>query len=163
MSTVSLDLLVRANGTEDNLGETASFEWAICDSSNNFEGLLDDGDGQMSSVVNKSRDVILGHFWELFLEDTFEAGQDDERFALVVVVDYSEFDFTIALFDDSGLEFIVSMYAHIHSFNVVTFSGNGIRLISGFFSGGSAESSCLMRFDGVGDDGSSSALRLPSV
>jgi hypothetical protein len=44
----------------------------------------------------------------------------------------------------------------------LTFSGNGILLISGFFSGGSAESSCLMRFDGVGDDGSSSALRLPS-
>lgn len=44
----------------------------------------------------------------------------------------------------------------------LTFSGKGIGFIACFFSG-SADSLCLMRFDGVGDDGSSSALRFAPV
>jgi hypothetical protein len=37
------------------------------------------------------------------LEDTFEAREDYEGFALAVVVDYAEFDFAVTFFDDSGL------------------------------------------------------------
>lgn len=104
MRTVSLDLLVRANGAKDNFGKLAAFEGSIGDAAHDFEGLLDDGDGQMGSIVDESRDVVLGHFGELLLEDTFEAGKNNEGLALVVVVDHAEFDFAIALLEDGGLE-----------------------------------------------------------
>jgi hypothetical protein len=46
---------------------------------------------------------------------------------------------------------------------ILTFSGNGIAgMMRGFFSG-SIDSLCLTRFVAVGDDGSSVALRFPSV
>lgn len=113
MGTVSFDLLVRTNGAEDNLGETAPFEGSIGNSPYNLEGLLDDGDRQVSSIVNKSRNIILRHLGELFLKDAFEAGQNDERLALVVVVDYSEFDLAIALLNNSRLKRLLSAYVQI--------------------------------------------------
>lgn len=58
----------------------------------------------MGSIVDESRDVVLGHFGELLLEDALEAGEDDEGFALVIVVDYAKFDFAIALLEDGGLD-----------------------------------------------------------
>lgn len=103
MRTVSLDLLVGTDGAKNDFGELAAFERPIGDTAHDLEWLLDNGDGKMGSIVDESRDVVLGHFRELFLEDAFEAGEDDERFALVVVVDHAEFDFAVALFDDGRL------------------------------------------------------------
>lgn len=104
MRTVSLDLLVGADGAKDDFGKLAAFEGSVGDAAHDFEGLLDDGDGQMGSIVDESRDVVLGHFGELLLEDALEAGKDDEGFALVIVVDHAEFDFAIALLEDGGLD-----------------------------------------------------------
>lgn len=103
MRAVTFDLLVRTNGAEDNLGEAAALEGTVCDAADDLEGLLDDGDGQVGTVVDKARDVILGHLGELFLEDALQAGEDDEGLAIVVVVYYTELDFAGALFDDGGL------------------------------------------------------------
>lgn len=104
MRAVSLDLLVGTDGAKDDFGKLAAFKGSVGDAADDFEGLLDDGDGQMGSIVDESRNVVLGHFGELLLEDALEAGEDDERFALVVVVDYAEFDFAIALLEDGGLD-----------------------------------------------------------
>jgi hypothetical protein len=41
MCSIALDLLVRGNGTEDDLSELATFEGAVCDSSNDLKGLFD--------------------------------------------------------------------------------------------------------------------------
>lgn len=107
--TVSLDLLVGADGAKDDFGKLAAFEGSVGDAAHDFEGLLDDGNGQMGSIVDESRDVVLGHFRELLLEDALEAGEDDEGFALVIVVDHAEFDFAIALLEDGRLEKKISI------------------------------------------------------
>jgi hypothetical protein len=109
MRTVSLDLLIGADGTKDDFGELAAFEGSVGDAAHDLEGLLDDGDRQMGSVVDESRNVVFGHFGELLLEDALEAGEDDERFALVIIVDNSEFNFAIALLEDGGLEKKISI------------------------------------------------------
>jgi hypothetical protein len=118
----------------------------------------------MSAVVDESGDVVLGHLWELLLEDALETGENYEGFALVVVVDYSEFDLAITLFDDGRLRDrgVMSALRVLTTYSGPTFSGNGIGLMAVFLSGGSAESSCFMRLEGVGEVGSSSALRFPS-
>lgn len=113
MRTVSLDLLVGADGTKYDFGELATFEGPVCDTAHDLERLLDNGDGEMGSIVYESRDVVFGHFGELLLEDAFEACEDDERFALVVVVDYTEFDFAVALFNDGGLSGSKSKYERV--------------------------------------------------
>lgn len=59
----------------------------------------------MRSVINEAGDVVLGHFWELLLEDAFQAGQDDEALVRPIVADHAELDITPALFEDGGLEF----------------------------------------------------------
>ena len=58
----------------------------------------------MRPIVHKPGYVILGHFGELFLEDTFQTSQNDEAVARIIIVDDSEFDFSIALFDNGWLE-----------------------------------------------------------
>ena len=57
----------------------------------------------MCSVVYKAGDVVLGHFWELLLEDTFQAGEDDGALPLSVIVDDAELDLASSLLDDGGL------------------------------------------------------------
>jgi len=57
----------------------------------------------MCSVVDQPRNVILGHLGQLFLKDTFEAGQDDVGIPTAVVIDDSKLDLAIALLNDRGL------------------------------------------------------------
>lgn len=113
MRAVSLDLLVGADSTKHDFGELATFEGSICDTAHDLEWLLDNGDGEMGSIVDESRNVIFGHFGELLLKDAFEACENDEGFALVVVVDHPEFDFAIALFNDGGLSESKSKYERV--------------------------------------------------
>ncbi|KAH0357224.1 histone acetyltransferase, partial [Aureobasidium melanogenum] len=99
---VTFDLLIAAYSAEDDFGELAALERAICDAAHNFEGLFDDGHGKMSAIVDETGNVVLGHLRQLFLEDTFEAGQDDVALVVAIVVDSSELDLAVALFDDGG-------------------------------------------------------------
>ena len=103
MCSIAFDLLIRGNGAEDDFSELAPLERSVCDSSYYFQWLLYDSHGQMSSVINQSGYVVFRHLWELFLENAFEASEDDKTLALVVVVDYSEFDLSVAFFDDCWL------------------------------------------------------------
>lgn len=57
----------------------------------------------MRAIIDKSRNIVLWHFWKLLLKDAFKTCQDDQTLPLVVVVDDSEFDFAISLFHDRGL------------------------------------------------------------
>ena len=57
----------------------------------------------MGAIVHKPRYIILGHFGELFLENAFQAGEDNETFAGIVVVHHSELNLTGSLFYDSRL------------------------------------------------------------
>jgi len=58
----------------------------------------------MRPVVDQSCYVVLRHLRQLFLEDAFQAGQDDEALSSIVVVDHSKLDFSMSLFYDRGLE-----------------------------------------------------------
>lgn len=95
------------------------------------------------------------------MEDAFEAREDDEGFALVVVVDNAELDVAVALLDDGRLRTLADCRISAH--RRLTFSGNGMRFISGLASEESLDSLCLIRLAAEGDDGSSSALRLVAV
>lgn len=65
--------------------------------------MLDNGNRQMCPVVDQSRDIILRHFWKLFLKYALQAGENDETLPLPVIVNHSEFYFTISFFDHGGL------------------------------------------------------------
>lgn len=100
---VTLDLLVAANGAEDDLGELAALERSVGDPPHDLERLLHDRYREMRSVVDQSRYVVLGHLRQLLLEYTFQAGEDDEGFALVVVVDDTELYLAVPFFYNGGL------------------------------------------------------------
>ena len=100
VGAVALDLLVRGDGAEDDFGEAAAVEGSVGYAADDFEGMFDDGDGEVGFVVDEAGDVVFGHFGELFLEDAFQACEDDVAFTRVVVVDYAELDYTVLLFDD---------------------------------------------------------------
>lgn len=57
----------------------------------------------MGPIVYQAGDVVLGHLRKLLLKDAFQAGEDDQTFALVVVVDDPELDFSVALFNHRRL------------------------------------------------------------
>ena len=57
----------------------------------------------MCPIVDEPCYVVFRHFGELFLEDAFQASEDDAAFAATVVVDDSELDLVLALFDHGGL------------------------------------------------------------
>ena len=74
-----------------------------------FKGLLDDCQGEVSTVVDKAGNVVFRHFGELLLEYAFEASENDVAFMLAVVIDYAKFDVAVAFLDDCGLvEHLVS-------------------------------------------------------
>jgi hypothetical protein len=51
----------------------------------------------MRSIVNQSRNIVLGHFRKLFLEDALEARQDDKAVVGSVIVHNAKLDITSAL------------------------------------------------------------------
>ena len=57
----------------------------------------------MSLVVHESSDVVLGHFRELFLENTFETSENDVAFPRVIIVHNSELNDTVLLFNNCRL------------------------------------------------------------
>jgi len=103
VGAIPLDLLVRADSAEHNLSKVAALEGAVGDSADDLERLLDNGNRQMSPIVNQTRNVIFGHLRQLLLKNAFQACEDDERIAVAIVVDHAKLDFAISLFDDGGL------------------------------------------------------------
>jgi hypothetical protein len=52
----------------------------------------------MSAVVDKTCNVIFGHFRELLLEQAFEARKNDPAVSGAVIVDNSKFNLAISFF-----------------------------------------------------------------
>jgi hypothetical protein len=117
MGAISLDLLIRGYSTKNNFREPSAFEWTIGDSTahmsvlpgtsrrskqddvpNNLQWVLHYGHGQVCSVIHKPCDVVFRHLWQLFLEYTFKAGEDNEALAGSVIIDDAEFYFAGAFF-----------------------------------------------------------------
>lgn len=117
MSAISLDLLIRRDGTENNFCKLPSFEWSICDTPgksascnqespdipNNLQRMLYDSDGKMRPVIYQPSYIIFWHLGELFLEYALQSSKDDEAFPFTVIVHHAEFNLPIALLDDSRL------------------------------------------------------------
>ena len=115
MRTVTLDLLVAADCTEHNLRKLPTLEWSICDSSHDLtwqvgalsirasRRSLHDCDAQMCAIIDQPCYVVLGHLWQLFLEDAFQASEDDHGSRLAVVIDDLEGDVAVPLLDHGGL------------------------------------------------------------
>ena len=64
----------------------------------NLQRLLHDSYAHMCSIVDKTCNVIFGHFGELLLEQAFETRKDNRTLSGGIVVDHSVFDLTISLF-----------------------------------------------------------------
>ena len=69
----------------------------------NLERFLHDSYTEMRAIVDQSGDIVLGHLGQLFLEYALKTRQDDGALPAPIVVDHSELDLAISLFDDSRL------------------------------------------------------------
>lgn len=127
MCTVSLNLLIRGDGTEHDFGELAPSKGTICDATRNsqltcvrppktedlyapydFQRMLDNGNGQMCPVIDQSRNIVLRHLWKLFLKYALQSSENDEALPLSIIIDHSKFNFAVALFNHGGLGIYVS-------------------------------------------------------
>ena len=133
---------------------------------NYFEGFLDDGDGEMRTVVYQTGNVVFRHFGKLLLKYTFQASEDDQAFASIVIVDHSELNLASALLYDCWLRqnsTLVYSLTILSSFAPLTFSGNGINLRDLFSRSGETVWEFFTRLLALGASGSSTALRLFTV
>lgn len=62
----------------------------------------------MCPVVYQSSDVVLGHLWQLLLEDTLESSEDNSAVLFAVVVNDSKLDFAGSFLDHSRLPRVMS-------------------------------------------------------
>ena len=100
---VAFHLLVTSHGTEDDFGKLAALERPVRDATHYLQRLFDYCYRQVRSVVDESRDIILGHLGQLFLENTLKTCEDNKGFPLIVVVHHPELDLAGPLFNDSWL------------------------------------------------------------
>ena len=103
MRPVSLHLLVGRDGAKNDFSKPAIPEFSKGYSADDLQRHFDDGERQMSAVVNETRDVVLGHFRKLLLEQAFETCQDDHALSGAIVVDDSELDLTVSFLYNCGL------------------------------------------------------------
>jgi len=73
------DLFSGIDGAKDDFCKTSTFERSIADSADDPPSTLDDSHGIMIVVEHQSGNVFSGHFWELLLEQVFQANQNDRR------------------------------------------------------------------------------------
>ena len=118
----------------------------------------------MCSIVHQSRNIIFRHFRQLFLEDTFQTGEDDVGVVTAVVVDHSELDFAVALFDDSRLGCVRGVRYPLLTI-LRTFSGNGTTLGASLVSSRSSVGDCedLMRLASISSSGEPSAFLFVAI
>lgn len=57
----------------------------------------------MRPIIHQPRNIVFGHFRQLFLKYAFQTGEDNQAFALIVVIDDPKLDLAVALFDNGGL------------------------------------------------------------
>lgn len=94
----SFHLLIRGDYAENYFSKLAVSEFSEWYSLNNLQRQFDDGDRQMSTVIDKTRDIILEHFQELFLKQALEACKDNPTLSSAIIVDDLEFKLIISFF-----------------------------------------------------------------
>lgn len=65
--------------------------------------MLDNRDRQMRSIIHQPRNIILGHFGKLFLENAFQPREDHKAVARPVVIDHPEFNISSTLLENRRL------------------------------------------------------------
>lgn len=65
--------------------------------------MLDNRDRQMRSIIHQPRNIILGHFGKLFLENAFQPREDHKAVARPVVIDHPEFNISSTLLENCRL------------------------------------------------------------
>src|SRR5690349_18048517 len=103
MRSVSFHLLIGRDRAKDDFSKLAVSEFSECYPPNDLEGRFHDGDRQMSAVVYKTCDVILGHFWKLPLKQALEACKDNRTLSGSIIVDNLKFDLAVSLFHNCRL------------------------------------------------------------
>lgn len=57
----------------------------------------------MWSIVDQSCNIVFRHLWQLFLKDAFQTCQNDKTVHVTIIIDDTEFDLSLPLFNDRGL------------------------------------------------------------
>lgn len=65
--------------------------------------MLDDRNRQMRPIVDQPRDIVLGHFGQLLLEDALQPRKDDKTIMGTIVVDHPELDIASTFFQHGRL------------------------------------------------------------
>lgn len=63
----------------------------------------------MRSIVDQPRNIILGHFRKLFLEDALQAREDDKAVVRPIIIHHAKLNISSALLENSRLEGIMSV------------------------------------------------------
>ena len=149
--------------TEDDFCESATRKRFVGNSADYFQGVLYDCQGEMCSIIHEAGNVLFGHLGKLLLENILHAGEDNGAVFGGVIVDDTDFDFTVAFFDYGGLRGTSETAGKAFVEARRTFSGNGtIRIIFlvSLVGRGSGVEEYLVRFAGLSEPEMPSALRL---
>lgn len=71
--------------------------------------MFDNSYRQVRSIVDKPRNIILGHFRKLFLEDAFQAREDDKAVVRPIIIHHAKLNISSALLENSRLKVIMSV------------------------------------------------------
>ena len=118
----------------------------------------------MCAIVDKASYVLLRHLGQLFLEDAFQPSKYDIALAGIVIVNHSELNVAMTLFDNGRLSNPVALEIRAPRVgSLLALSGNGT-MFSNFFSGAGERVCSLLRrlLLTEASSGSSAALRLVS-
>ncbi|KAL7357954.1 hypothetical protein ACKS0A_01850 [Histoplasma ohiense] len=103
MRAVSFHLLVGRDRAKDDFGKLAVSEFSECDPADDLQRHFDDSHRQVSAIVDETRDIVLGHFRQLLLKQALEACKDNGTLSGAIIVDHSELDLSIPLFQNCRL------------------------------------------------------------
>lgn len=73
-----LDLIHRSGRKEDNLRKASMRKGSKTDPTNDFIPLLNNRQSPRIGIIHQSCDILPRHLGELFLEECFQSGEDDE-------------------------------------------------------------------------------------
>ena len=73
MRSITLNLLIRRNRTENDFCELPPLERPVRDTADDLERLLDNRHGQVGSIIDQPCNVVSRHLGQLLLEDVLQS------------------------------------------------------------------------------------------
>lgn len=118
MRSVAFYLLIRRNSTEYYLGEFSIVKWPVRDPPrhalvetkhtppshppiyipNHLQWVFHNRNRKMRPIIDQSRNIILRHLGQLFLENALQPGEDNKAIPVPIIIDHSELDISSTLF-----------------------------------------------------------------